>query len=178
MIAVLSINNVTSTITGSTGVTGWTLLDSAASGTMQTFVYTKVAASADAGKTARFTMSAAAKYTMTIAVYSGDMLAPQVAKASETVARAGHTTPTIDAGAGDWALSYWADKSSATTSISAPGAVTHRQGICGSSTGRICSELADSNGPLAAGTYGGLTATADSSSSNATMWTIILRQVT
>ena len=178
MIAVLSINNVTSTITGSTGVTGWTLLDSAASGTMQTFVYTKVVAAADAGKTARFTMSAAAKYTMTIAVYSGDMLAPQVAKASETVVRAGHTTPTIDAGAGDWALSYWADKSSATTSIPAPGEVTHRQGICGTSTGRICSELADSNGPLVAGTYGGLTATADAASSNATMWTILLRQVT
>ena len=177
MIAVLSINNVTSTITGSTGVTGWTLLDSAPSGTMQTFVYTKVAASADAGKTARFTMSAAAKYTMTIAVYSGDMLAPQVAKASETVARPDHTTPTIEAGAGDWALSYWADKSSATTAISAPGAVTHRQGTCGTSTGRVCSELADSNGPLTAGTYGGLVGTADAASSNATMWTILLPQV-
>ena len=63
---------------------------------MQTFVYTKVAAAGDAGKTARFTMDAAAKYTLTIAAYSGDMLAPQVAKASETVVRAGHTTPTID----------------------------------------------------------------------------------
>jgi PKD repeat protein len=178
MIAVLSVNNATSTIIGSTGVTGWTLLDSATSGTMQTFVYTKVAAAADAGKTARFTMTAAAKYTMTIAVYSGDMLAPQVAKASETVFGTGHTTPTIGAGAGDWAVSYWADKSSATTSITAPGEVTHRQGICGSSSGRICSELADSNGPLAAGTYGGLTATADAASSNATMWTILLRQVT
>ena len=114
---------------------------------------------------------------MTIASYSGDMLAPQVAKASETVVRADHTTPTIEAGDGDWALSYWADKSSATTAISAPGAVTHRQGICGTSTGRVCSELADSNGPLTAGTYGGLVGTADAASSNATMWTILLRQV-
>ena len=49
--------------------------------------------------------------------------------------------------------------------------------ICGTSTGRICSELADSNGPLTAGTYGGLVGTADAASSNATMWTILLRQV-
>ena len=152
MVAVLSLNNATSVITGSTGVTGWTLLDSATSGTMQTFVYTKVAVAADAGKTARFQMDTPAKYTMTIAVYSGDMLAPQFAKASETTTQAGHTTPTIEAGPGDWALSYWADKSSATTAFTLPPEVTQRQAICGTSTGRICSALADSNAGVAAGT--------------------------
>ena len=50
------------------------------SGTMQTNVYTKVAPAGDAGKTVRFAMDAAAKYTMTIAAYSGDMLAPQFAQ--------------------------------------------------------------------------------------------------
>ena len=74
-----------------------------------------------AGKTVRFSMDAAAKYTLTVAAYTGDMLAPQFAKASETVVRAGHTTPTIEAGAGDWAVSYWADKSSATTVFTAAG---------------------------------------------------------
>ncbi len=178
MVAVLSLNNATSVITGSTGVTGWTLLDSATSGTMQTFVYSKVAVAADAGKTARFQMDTPAKYTMTIAVYSGDMLAPQVAKASETTTQAGHSTPTIEAGPGDWALSYWADKSSATTAFTLPPEVTQRQAICGTSTGRICSALADSNAGVAAGPYGGLTATSDAPSGNATMWTILLRQVT
>ena len=114
---------------------------------------------------------------MTLAVYSGDMLAPQVAKASETVIQAGHTTPTLEAVAGDWALSYWADKSSATTAYTLPGGVTQRQAACSTNAGRICSALADSGGPVAAGTYGGLTATADSVSANATMWTILLRQV-
>ena len=177
MVLVLSLNNVT-TVPGSptSGVTGWTLVDSAVSGTMQTAVYTKVAAGSDAGKTVRFSMDTAAKYTLTLASYSGDMLAPQLVKASETILQAGHTTPTLAAAEGDWALSYWADKSSATTAFALPGGVTQRQAICGSNTGRICSVLADSGAAVSAGTYGALTATADSASANATMWTILLVQ--
>jgi PKD repeat protein len=176
LLAVLSINNATSAVTGTTGVVGWTLLDNTTSGTMQTFVYTKVAAAADAGKVARFTMDSSAKYTLTIADYSGDMLAPQIAKASETVVRSDHTTPTLSVGAGDWAVSYWADKSSATTAFTLPPETTQRQAACGTGTGRVCSVFADSNAGVPGGSYGGLTATADSSSGNATMWTILLRQ--
>ena len=119
---------------------------------------------ATAARRCGFTMDAAAKYTLTIASYTGDMLAPQFAKASETVLRAGHTTPTVDVAAGDWAVSYWADKSSATTAFTLPDDVTQRQTTCGTSTGRICSVLADSDGAVSAGTYGGLTATSNSAS--------------
>jgi hypothetical protein len=143
---------------------------------MQTNAYTKAAAAADAGRTVRFSMDAAAKYTLTVAAYSGDMLAPQFAKASETVVRAGHTTPTIAAGAGDWAVSYWADKSSATTGFTLPGEVTERRATCSANAGHICSVLADSDGGVSPGTYGALVATADASSGNATMWTVLLRQ--
>jgi hypothetical protein len=177
MVMVLSINNTTSIVTGTTGVTGWTMVDSATSGTMTTFVWTKAASAGDGGRTARVTMDTAAKYTMTLAVYSGDMLAPLVSKASEAVLQSAHTTPTIEAADGDWALSYWADKSSTTTAFSLPGSVTQRQATCGANAGRVCSVLADSAGAVTAGTYGALTATADSASSNATMWTILLRQV-
>jgi hypothetical protein len=104
------------------------------------------------------------------------MLAPQVAKAAETVVRAGHTTPTLDATAGDWAISYWADKTSATTAFTLPSEVTQRQATCNANTGRVCSVLADSGGPVPAGSYGGLTATSDATSGNATMWTILLRR--
>ncbi len=72
-------------------------------------------------------------------------------------------------------MSYWADKSSATTGFTLPGDVTARQAICGTNAGRICSMLADSNGPLVEGPYGGLTATSNSGSGSATMWTILLR---
>lgn len=177
MVLVLSLNNA-SAVAGNPGggVPGWTAADAATSGTMQTLVFTKVAAAADAGKTVRFSMDVAAKYNLTIASYSGDMLDPRVAKATETQVRAGHTTPTLEARAGDWALSYWADKSSATTDWTLPAGVTERQATCNANTGRVCSVLADSAGPVPAGTYGGLTATASASSGNATMWTVLLRQ--
>ena len=176
LLMVLTLNDTTRTIGSTTGVTGWSLVDTATSGTMQTNVYTKVAAAGDGGKTVRFAMDAAAKYTLTVAAYTGDMLAPQVVKASETVFRADHTTPTVEAGTGDWAVSYWADKSSATTSFALPSGVTGRQAICSANAGRICSVLADSNSGVSAGTYGALTATADAASANATMWTVLLRQ--
>jgi PKD repeat protein len=174
LVLVLSINDNTRTLGTPTGVTGWTLVDTVTSGTMLTAVYTKSAAASDAGKTARVPLDVAAKYTMTLAAYSGDMLAPQVVKSAETVNRTAHVTPTVQGHAGDWALSYWADKSSATTDFSLPAEVTEREAICSANAGHICSVLADSGGPISDGPYGGLTATADASSAVATMWTVIL----
>ena len=176
LLMVLSLNDSTRVVGTTTGVTGWALLDTATSGTLQTNVYTKVAAAADAGKTVRFAMDAAAKYTLTVAAYTGDQLVPELAKASETAVRAGHTTPTLEAGAGDWAVSYWADKSSATTGFTLPGGVTQRQALCNANAGRICSVLADSDGGVSAGTYGALSATSNAASGSATMWTVLLRQ--
>ncbi len=176
LLMVLSLNDTTRVVGSPSGVTGWTLVDTATSGSMQTLVWSKVAVAGDAGRVVRFAMDAPAKYTLTVAAYSGDMLAPVVVKASESVLRSGHTTPTVTAGAGDWAVSYWADKSSATTGFTLPAGVTGRQAICSANAGRVCSVLADSGAPVSAGPYGGLTATADASSSNATMWTILLRR--
>jgi PKD repeat protein len=185
LVMILSLNATNRVQSAPTGTTGWTLIDTAQSGTttgMVTTVYTKVASATDAsgGRVVRVPLDLAAKYTMTVAAYSGDMLAPRFMKASETVARANHTTPTTlvdeDAAAGDWALSYWADRSSTTTAFTLPGGVTQREAACGPTTGRVCSVLADSDGGVQAGPYGGLTATADSAQSAATMWTMLLRQ--
>jgi len=177
LVLILSLNANNRVESAATGVTGWNLLDRETSGSMSTSVYTKVAVAADAGKTVRIPLDAAAKYTMTAATYRGDMVgAPQVEVAAENVSRAAHTTPTIAAGAGDWALSYWADKSAATTAFTLPNSVTSRGEICGNAAGHMCSALADSAGGVDAGPYGGLTATADSAQATATMWTILLRQ--
>ena len=177
LLLVLSLNDATRVAgTPTSGVTGWTLVDTATSGTMQTIVYTKVAAPGDGGKTVRFTLDGPAKYTLTVAAYRGDMLAPQFVKASETVVQAGHTTPTLEAGPGDWAVSYWSDKSSATSGFTLPGGVAQRQAICSANAGHVCSVLADSDGAVVAGSYGGLVAIADSPSANATMWSILLPQ--
>jgi PKD repeat protein len=176
LLMVLSINDAARVVGAPGGVTGWDLVGSTVSGTMLTNVYTKVAAAGDAGRTVRLTMDAAAKYTLTVASYSGDMLPPVVTGSAETVSRSAHTTPTVDAGAGDWAVSYWADKSSATTGFALPAGVTARSATCAANAGRVCSVLADSAGGLPAGTYGGLVATADAGSASATMWTVLLRR--
>jgi hypothetical protein len=147
------------------------------SGGMATTVYTKVAQAGDADKKVTVTLDLAAKFTMTIAAYSGDMLEPTFAAAGETVNRTTHTTPTLDAPEGAWVVSSWADKSSTTTAFALPVSVTSRAALCGASTGRICTALADSGATVPAGPQGGLTATADSSQSSATMWTLVLRPV-
>ncbi|WP_182523409.1 PKD domain-containing protein [Nocardioides dongkuii] len=176
LVMVLSLNDATRTVGSPTGVGGWTLADSATSGTLHTLVYLKEAAAGDAGRTVRLSMDAAAKYTLTVAAYGGDMLAPRLAKATETVVRAGHPAPAVEAAAGDWVVSYWADKSSATTSLAHPEGTVRRQAACGANAGRVCSLLADSGGPVPAGPHGPLTATADAASGAATMWSLLLPQ--
>jgi PKD repeat protein len=184
LVMILSLNAGNRVQSAPTGTTGWTLVDTATSGSataagMVTTVYTKVAAAGDGGRVVRVPLDLAAKYTMTVAAYSGDMLAPTFLKAAETVNQTTHTTPLAEGADraldGDLALSYWADKSSATTAFALPDSVTSRQAICAASTGRVCSVLADSAGPVTEGPYGGLVATADSSQASATMWTIMLR---
>ena len=175
---VLTVNASNRVMSAPTGVTGWTVLDTTTSGSMQTRVYTKIATAADANKKVTVTLDAAAKYTMTVADYSGVRAGALVyADFAETVVRAGHTTPTVDAPAGSWVVSYWADKSAATTGFALPGSVTGRQALCGTGSGHVCSSLADSNGAVPTGQYGGLVATADTANGTATTWSIILRTI-
>jgi PKD repeat protein len=175
LVMALSLNDSSRVLSDPIGVTGWNVLQTTVSGSMATTVYTKTAQAADAGKKVTVTLDLAAKYTMTIAAYSGDMIAPTFAAAAETVSQPGHTTPMLDAPDGAWVLSYWADKSSATDGFTLPPTVTSRAFLCGGSTGRICSVLADSGASVPAGFYGGYTTTSNSAQANATMWTVVLR---
>ncbi len=71
-------------------------------------------------------------------------------------------------------LSYWTDKSDATTAWTAPAGVTSRDVVAGTGAGRYSSLLVDSGAPVSAGTYGPLTATANSTGSSAHAWTLTL----
>ncbi|MCW2797923.1 PKD domain-containing protein, partial [Nocardioides sp.] len=178
MVMVLTLNASTRVLSDPTGVTGWTVLGTTTSGSMQTRVYTKTATADDANKKVIVTLDAAAKYTMTVADYSGVRAGSIVyADFAETVTRAGHATPVVDAPAGSWVVSYWADKTSTTTGFALPGSVTGRHALCSTGTGHVCSSLADSNGAVPTGQYGGLVATADTATNNATSWSIILRTI-
>ena len=71
LVMVLSLNASNRVMSAPTGITGWTVLDTATSGSMQTRAYTKIATAADANKKVTVPLDAASKYTMTVADYSG-----------------------------------------------------------------------------------------------------------
>ncbi len=160
---------------------GWTLVGNQPAGAgpdIRTVVYEKTAGAADAGAQVTLTYAAVGKVDLVVAAYSGvNATTPvsAVASAGETVSRTTHTAPsTTVANAGSWVLSYWADKSSATTTWTAPAGQTQRSLSVGTSSGRITSLLTDTNAVVPTGARSGLTATADSASAKATMWTLVL----
>ncbi len=143
---------------------GWTLLKTQKlTGGMVTKVWTKSAASGDAGSTVPLTYSASGKATAVLAAYSG-AAAPtgsSVTTSTDT-GSATHTTPAATVSdPNSWALSYWTDRSSpAATSWTAPSGVTTRATAIGQGTNSLSTLLADSAGTVGAGSYGGQSATA------------------
>jgi PKD repeat protein len=172
------VTTVASSTVTATAPAGWTQVGQTTSGGTTSTVWQRVAAGGDAGTSVKVTYSALAKATVSLFAYSGtSATAPVLALqgAGETVSRTAHTTPTVPITDNrTWALSYWADNTSATTSWNLPGGVTSRSTVCGTGGGHICTAAADSNGPVSGNQYGGLSATADSASSKAVMWTILL----
>ncbi len=166
----------TVTPSGPSGVTGWTQLDTLTNSTMTTTVWWKPAAADDGGKSVNVGLGKTTKSNLVVAVYKGTDAATPVAGVATVgdSATASHTTPTLPVTSGQYAVSFWADKSSSTNAWAAPPEVTVRDTSLGSGTGRYTSLLADSGGPVPSGSYGGLTATTDAASGKATMWTIAL----
>ena len=76
--------------------------------------------------------------------------------------------------AGDWVVSYWTHKDSTTTLLTPPGGVTVRASGTQTGSGTVKGLVVDTGGPVPAGPYGGLTAIAGATATDATMWTIVL----
>jgi hypothetical protein len=159
---------------GPSGVSGWTQLDTFTNGSTVSTLWRKTAASGDPGATVRFTSSAYHKAVVDLVVYSGvGSGAAVIARAGDS-ARATHTAPAVTAPANSVVVSVWADKSSTTTSWSAPSGVTVRDTALGTGSGRFTALVADSGGAVAGGTYGPLTATTNASDTHADAWTVAL----
>ena len=158
--------------------TGWTARGSQVSSSMRTVLLSKVAMASDAGSRVTVSLSQQLKADLVVAAYSGtDPVDPIHAftSAGETTSRAGHTNPVTTATeAGTLAVSYWSDKSAATTSWTAPASQTVRHTSFGSGGGRVSALLTDPGSPGTLGSHGGITATANSASDKATMWTVLL----
>jgi PKD repeat protein len=158
---------------------GWTPVGPTfAAGGIVGRAFSKVATAADLGAVVRVTSSAYAKSDMALAVYSGtDATDPIGASAGvlDTTVSASHTSPTVTAPAdGKWLVTYWADKSSITSSWTDPPGQTRRSTATGTSGGHITGLLVDSAGDVS-GETGGLTATANAIADRAVSYSVVLR---
>ncbi|HEY8456743.1 MAG TPA: PKD domain-containing protein [Actinopolymorphaceae bacterium] len=170
-----SVNSTQVTVSGPSGVTGWTSVGTKADSGMVTHVWQKEASPTDAGSTVEITLSGYAKADMAVVAYRGPDVTVRAHQAVvESTSRPDHTTPTVQGVDGGWLVSYWADKSSATTSWTAPAGEVIRRTEAGTGSGRITVLLTDGGSAAGTGTKGGLTATADAASGNATMWSIVI----
>jgi PKD repeat protein len=177
LVLVMTINN-NATIGTPTGLTGWQVLGTESNGSTTTRVWTRVATAGSANTAVNITTSATAKSSLIVAAYRGTAAVGPVAAFDgnmETVARAAHTTPAIGVTSDrSWVVWYWAHEDATSTALVPPADVTVRATGSQTGSGRITSLLADSNGPAGVGTAAGRTATAASSTSNASMWSIVL----
>jgi PKD repeat protein len=161
---------------------GWTQLESANGNGIVTRAWTRAATAADLEPNARVvvTSSSYAKSDITVAAYRGtDGTSPIATSASrlDNASGAAHTSPAVTAtDDASWLVTYWADKSSDTTGWTAPGGQSVRQAVpTTSSSGHITALLTDSNGPVASGARGQLTATANSTSSRGASFSVLLK---
>jgi PKD repeat protein len=160
-----------------TGPAGWTQLESSNGDGIVGRAYTKVATAADAGSSVKVTSSAYAKSDTSLSAYRGTSADSPVAVSAGRVdnsAGASHTSPTVTAPAGNnWLVTYWADKSGSTSAWNPPGGHTTRTSQFGTSTGHVSGLLVDSNDTVS-GSVGGLTATANSTSSRGVSFSVVL----
>jgi len=174
---ILVVTSANSAVTA-TAPAGWTQIGQTTAGSTVSTVWQRVAVGGDAGSSVKVTFSALAKSTVSLLAYSGTSTTSPVQAlqgAGETVSGTGHTSPSLPVSdSRTWALSYWADNTSATTTWNLPNDVTSRSTVCGTGGGHICTAVADSNGSVPGSSYGGLTATADSATAKAVMWTVLL----
>ena len=139
---------------------GWTQVAAQSALPLQTAVFRHTVAVGDSGRTVTVGLSSAGPVALQLADYAGvGNGAVSATTAADAVATASHTAPaaTVTA-AGSWVVSYWADKSSTTTGWNLPSALADRDLAIGTGGGHTTGALADSNGPVATGTYPAQTA--------------------
>ncbi len=160
-----------------TGMSGWSKVEEFTNGAITSTVWKKTLAGGDAGATVAVDAGSYTKGVLALAVYSG---ADPAKVTAATITHAGsksttrHLSAPVDLTGGQDVVTYWADKSSATTTWTAPSGVTRRDTATGTGKGRFASLVTDTDAPRPAGRYGPQTATTDATSSYDASWTIPL----
>lgn len=171
-----TVNQVAASVSGPAGVPGWTPLANFVSGTARTLVWTTTAPPGGAGTPVALQFDRYTKVVVELLAYGGaSATGPGAVVATGSDSGTVHTTPTVTAdGDGDWLVSYWADKSSTTTSWAAPAGMSVRDRAFGTPSGHISALVGDSGGPVPAGSAGGLSASTNAVSRAATV-TVLLQ---
>ncbi|MGY1825712.1 MULTISPECIES: PKD domain-containing protein [unclassified Blastococcus] len=174
LVLVLSTNSAAA----GTAPEGWTQVGAQSAGTgMNTQVFTRVAASGDAGSTVTVSLPEWSAVSLQVLAYSGTAASGPVATVvgAANLGGTSHTTPTAMAAEGQTVLSVWSDKGPSARQFTAPQSVTERSNLAGGGRGDVATLVADSGAPVPAGPVGGVTATVPTSSSRATMLTLLLQ---
>jgi hypothetical protein len=173
MVLVSSVNLATAVVTAPAG---WTLRSNVPTGNLVTRIYSKVATATDGGSRVTVSTDVAVKSTLQLTVYSGTSTVDPIRSLASAIqgATTTHTTPTSTAPAGSWVVSVWSDKQAVARTWTAPGGVAVLSNVPGAASGGVATLLADSGGPVAAGTVGGLQASVPTASNQATVFTIVL----
>jgi glycerophosphoryl diester phosphodiesterase len=176
--ALLLFFTANSTATTYNGPTGWKVLQTRNGDGIAVRAFTKVATAADAGQPVKVTSSAYVKSDLTVAAYRGTLATGPVAASASKVdntSGATHVSPAVTAvSSGSWLVTYWGDKSAATTGWAAPTGQSVRARSFGSSTAHVSALLADSNARVPAGASGQKTAVANSVSSRGASVSVLL----
>jgi glycerophosphoryl diester phosphodiesterase len=161
-----------------TGPSGWKVLQTKNGDGIAVRAFTKAATAADTGASVKVTSSVYVKSDVTVAAYRGTAASGPVAASAAKVdntAGASHVSPAVTAvGSRSWLVTYWGDKSAATTRWTAPTGQSVRASSFGSSTGHVSALLTDSNGRVAAGASGQKTAVANAVSSRGASVSLLL----
>lgn len=161
--------------TGPTGAGDWTLAKEVVSGTLNVSVFTKVADGSEAGQTVTMTMPNSSYRTdLTMLAYRGvGGTGIELIESAIDANTASHTSPALAVpGEKRVVLSFWADRSSSTTSWTAPGGVDVVSTQVGSGGGRVSSLITSQI--VDGGSYGGLVATTDAVSARGAALTLTL----
>jgi hypothetical protein len=118
------------------------------------------------------------KTDLTLLAYSGVRTTDPVlafASRAETTSRTSHQAPGLTLPSpGAWVVTFWADKSSATTTWTHPMDQVRRISTVGSGSGRITSLAVDSGTGVPAGAWPGAIATANAAGSKVAMFSVAL----
>jgi PKD repeat protein len=158
------------------GVTGWTQVNSHLNGTVRSTMWTKTATAADLGRTARVDDPSGLRLgVLQLLAYHGVDGGSVLATVRGDSATATHASANVAARAGDWVATYYSDKSSATTSWTAPGTVTVRDSMTADpGSARFSAFVVDSGAPVPAGTYGGITSKTDATGDRTAIWSVAM----